>query len=97
MIDAAKKLLVALVIAIVLGFAYLIYMVASSGLTFHEVVSFMMAMSNTYGVLLITVLMGSGLVSLPKRLWNMADSDMELKRLYLSVRMSEVVRCVRCT
>lgn len=41
-------------------------------------------MSNTYGVLLITVLMGSGLVSLPKRLWNMADIDNELKRLYIS-------------
>ncbi|RYH13070.1 hypothetical protein EON65_36550 [archaeon] len=82
--DALKKLFLALILAIVLGFAYIVYMVASRGLTFTEIISFTMAMSNTYGVLLITVLMGSGLVSLPKRLWNMADIENELKRLYIS-------------
>ena len=37
------------------------------------------------GVLLITVLMGNGLVAFPKRLWFVADVDGELKRLYLTV------------
>jgi hypothetical protein len=46
----------------------------------------MMAMGNTYGVLLITVLMGNGLVGLPKRLWIMGNSDEELQRLYISVQ-----------
>lgn len=63
-------------------------MVATSGLTFKEIISFTMAMSNTYGVLLITVLMGSGLVGIPKRLWNMADSEGELRRFYVSVGLS---------
>lgn len=44
-----------------------------------------MAMSNTYGVVLIIIMMGNGLVSLPKRLWEMSDYEGELIRLYLSV------------
>ena len=43
-------------------------------------------MGNTYGILLITVLMGSGLVSLPRRMWYYADIDMELNGLYMMVR-----------
>lgn len=65
------------------GFIYIVYMVSTSGGSFSQVLAFMMAMGNTYGVLLITVLMGSGLVSLPKRLWAMSDSQEELRRLYL--------------
>jgi hypothetical protein len=53
-----------------------------------------MAMGNTYGVLLITVLLGSGLVGVPKRLWMMADDAGELMRMYISVSY----RCIKvCT
>ena len=37
------------------------------------------------GILFITVLMGNGLVAFPRRLWEMADYDSELNRLFLSV------------
>eukprot|EP00981_Chlorochromonas_danica_P000709 scaffold147_cov164-Ochromonas_danica.AAC.26 len=89
LLDGLKKLAFNAVIAIVLGLIYVIYMVATSGLTFKEIISFTMAMSNTYGVLLITVLMGSGLVGIPKRLWNMADSEGELRRFYVSASTVE--------
>lgn len=81
--DAIKRLLLAAVAALVAGVIYIGYMVSTSGGSFSQVLAFMMAMGNTYGVLLITVLMGSGLVSLPKRLWAMSDSQEELRRLYL--------------
>lgn len=42
-------------------------------------------MSNTYGILLITVLMGNGLVGLPRRLWHWADTERELNSLYMTV------------
>jgi len=59
-------------------------MVASGNGSPMEVVSFMMAMGNTYGVLIIIFLMGNGLVGLPRRLWQIGDSEAELIRLYLS-------------
>ena len=42
-------------------------------------------MGNTYGILLITVLMGNGLVGLPRRMWYYADPEMELNWLYMMV------------
>jgi len=60
-------------------------MVSMSHLSFTEVVAFTMAMSNTYGILLIAVLMGSGLAGVPKRLWAISNADLELKRLYIMV------------
>lgn len=68
------------------GVIYVIYMVASGSGSINQVLALAMALSNTYGVLLITVLMGSGLVGVPKRLWLMADPQQEIQRLYLSVR-----------
>ncbi len=81
--DAIKKLLFAAIAALFAGIVYIVYMMSTSAGSFSQVLAFMMAMGNTYGVLLITVLMGSGLVSLPKRLWAMSDSQEELRRLYL--------------
>jgi hypothetical protein len=42
-------------------------------------------MGNTYGILLITVLMGNGLVGLPRRMWYYADTEGELNLLYMMV------------
>lgn len=79
------RLTLAALLALAAGVFYIIYMVSTSGGSLYQVVGFMMAMGNTYGVLLITVLMGNGLVALPKRLWTMANIDGELQRLYMSV------------
>ena len=38
-----------------------------------------------YGVIIITVLMGSGLISLPKRLWQLSHPHIELHCLYITV------------
>ena len=51
----------------------------------HLLTGFVKAMSNTYGILLITVLMGNGLVGLPRRLWHWADTERELNSLYMTV------------
>ena len=57
-----------------------------------QVIGFLMTIGNTYGVLLIIVLMGHGLIALPKRLWELGDYSSELIRLYLSVS-SDNVHC----
>ena len=44
-----------------------------------------------YGAVLITVLMGSGLVSLPRRLWQLSNPEMELNCLYITVIDSDIV------
>jgi hypothetical protein len=48
----------------------------------------MMAAGNTYGLLLIILLMGSGLVNLPRRLWQMSDYSAEQTKYYLLGRQS---------
>jgi hypothetical protein len=53
-----------------------------------DFIAFMMAMGNTYGVILIILLMGNGLVALPRRLWQMANTECEINRLYLAVAMT---------
>jgi hypothetical protein len=67
----------------VVAVVFLIYMLAESTLTFTQIVAFVMALGNTYGLILLTAFLGSGLVALPKRLWELSDSSMELKRLYI--------------
>jgi hypothetical protein len=53
-------------------------------------------MGNTYGILLITVLMGNGLVGLPRRMWYYADTEGELNLLYMMVTKSETADCIAC-
>ena len=44
---------------------YVIYLVSSGHGTVSQVLGFTMAMGNTYGVLLLSLLMGNGLVAIP--------------------------------
>ena len=83
--DAIYRLLFTGAVAILAAIIYIIYMVPTSGGTFSEVIGFVMAMGNTYGVLLITLLMGNGLVALPMHLWRLGDVERGLQELYLSV------------
>mmetsp|Transcript_5899 Transcript_5899/g.13016 ORF Transcript_5899/g.13016 Transcript_5899/m.13016 type:complete len:780 (-) Transcript_5899:165-2504(-) len=82
--DSVYRLLLTGLIAVAAGVVYVIWMVSSTGGSLSEVVGFVMAMGNTYGILLITLLMGNGLVALPMNLWYLGDADRELKDLYLS-------------
>lgn len=84
--DALYRLVIAGLVAIVAAFIYIIYLASTSGGSFSEVIGFVMAMGNTYGVLLLTLLMGNGLVALPMHLWKLGDVDRGLWELYMSVR-----------
>ena len=81
--DAVMKNLSFYIFAGFAGTVYVVYMVSTNEASLSQVISFLMAMGNTYGVFLITVLMGSGLVGLPRRLWQTGDVEMELRRLYM--------------
>ena len=41
-----------------------------------------MALGNTYGLLLIVILLGNGVIEVPRKLWNSSFPDKELQRLY---------------
>lgn len=85
LLDALKTLGLTALIAFAVAMIYLIYILSTQQSSLEQVIGFAMAMSNTYGVLLITLLMGSGLAGVPKRLWAMSNIESELTRLYLSV------------
>lgn len=42
----------------------------------------LMALGNTYGLLFVVVLLGNGLVEVPRKLWNSSFAEKELQRLY---------------
>lgn len=83
--DALKKLFLAGVLCAAAAIIYIVVMVATHKGSPSEVVGFMMAMGNTYGVFIIIILMGSGLVALPRRLWQLSNYYAELQRLYITV------------
>jgi len=45
-----------------------------------HVVAILMAIGNTYGLLLVALLLGYGLVDVPRRMWRNAYPDVELRR-----------------
>ena len=83
-VDALKMNCLMAAIAVVAAILFLIFMVANGHGTINHVIGFMMAAGNTYGLLLIILLMGYGLVALPRRLWQITDYTSEQTRLYLS-------------
>jgi len=85
--DALYQNLVFYICAGIAGIVYIFYMVVARSGSPSEVIGFLMAMGNTYGVLLIIVLMGNGLVALPRRLWQLGNAERELVRLYLLVSL----------
>ena len=73
-----------------LGIVYVVYMLATNARnSVAQVVGFLMACGNTYGVLLLCFFMGNGLVGLPIRLWQLGDNETELHRLYLQATVVE--------
>ncbi|KAG0222119.1 hypothetical protein BGW41_006206 [Actinomortierella wolfii] len=63
-----------------LGLLYVIYSNAPSNLR-----AYLMALSNTWGLILVVVFMGHGLVDVPRRLWHKGDNDRELRRISFKV------------
>ena len=64
-------------------------MIASGKATFFEAIRIMGAVGNMYGLLLLIVLCGSGLISLPRRLWQLSFPKRELMRLYILAQSVE--------
>ncbi|KAI8640315.1 LMBR1-like membrane protein-domain-containing protein [Parasitella parasitica] len=70
-------------IYLVVGAIGLIYLVFGSGLTTREgIQSYVMAAANSWGLFLVIVFMGYGLVSLPRSLWYSGSYDRHLFQHY---------------
>lgn len=89
-IDSLRRNIYNLLVAVALGVVFIIFMIIS-GIdgSVTDVVAFLMAMSNTYGVIIITVLLGSGLVAFPRLLWETGFPLSELSKLYLTADIVE--------
>ncbi|KAG2198566.1 hypothetical protein INT46_007720 [Mucor plumbeus] len=70
-------------IYVVIGTIGLIYLVFGSGLTTREgIQSYVMAAANSWGLFLVIVFMGYGLVSVPRSLWYSGNYDRHLFQHY---------------
>ncbi|KAI8373037.1 LMBR1-like membrane protein-domain-containing protein [Radiomyces spectabilis] len=78
-------------IYVVVGFIGLVYLIFGSGYTTREKIQgFVMAMANSWGLLLVIVFMGYGLVAVPRKLWFHDHAGRHLKQLYANaVRLKE--------
>mmetsp|Transcript_2258 Transcript_2258/g.3469 ORF Transcript_2258/g.3469 Transcript_2258/m.3469 type:complete len:696 (-) Transcript_2258:95-2182(-) len=84
LLEALKSNCISYMAGVVVMVIFIIYVAATKGSAGAvHFIGFMMAMGNTYGVVLIILLMGNGLVALPRRLWHMGNTGVELTRLYL--------------
>ena len=78
---ALRRNLISYAIGVVLGLCVLIYLAANSDA--EDVVGYMMAFGNTYGLVLIVLLLGHGLVDVPRSMWDASDPESYLKKLRL--------------
>ncbi|RUP47075.1 LMBR1-like membrane protein-domain-containing protein [Jimgerdemannia flammicorona] len=68
----------------VLGIAAGVYLIVTELFKSRDAfVGFVMAMANSWGLLLAILFMGYGLVSIPRQLWNAADTHRHLTALYM--------------
>ncbi|EPZ35123.1 LMBR1-like membrane protein domain-containing protein [Rozella allomycis CSF55] len=66
----------------VVGLGFLIYLIAVVKLnTYQTLISFVMALSNAWGMLLLVMFLGYGLVEVPRSFWNKANKKAWLLRM----------------
>lgn len=92
--DALLSNAISYALSFVFFVIFVIYMLTTNGGSTSALVGFMMAMANTYGLMIVIVLMGNGLVALPRRLWEMGSTSDELVRLYMLVGRNPNVLCI---
>ncbi|CAM9817214.1 unnamed protein product [Choristocarpus tenellus] len=63
---------------------FVVYLVCSEQTSLTTVSGFLMAWGNTYGLLLIVLLLGHGLIELPRELWQTSFPELDLHRVYYS-------------
>ena len=54
-----------------------------------HIIPVLMTIANTYGLLLVALLMGYGLVDVPRRIWRKAQPDLELRRSQLMASVAD--------
>ncbi|KAI9472251.1 MAG: LMBR1-like membrane protein-domain-containing protein [Benjaminiella poitrasii] len=70
-------------IYVVVGTIGLFYLIFGNGLTTREgIQSYVMAAANSWGLFLVIIFMGYGLVSVPRTLWYSANYNRHLNQLY---------------
>lgn len=79
--DGVRKLLVGHLILLTLVIVFVIWLAIH--LKELNVIPVLIALGNTYGLLLVSLLLGYGLVALPRSLWRQARPDHELRKVYL--------------
>ena len=64
----------------VCGIAFLIYLLAASGISASDLPAFVFTLATTFGLLNIVVMLGYGLVEVPRLVWRMSDPEAALRR-----------------
>ncbi len=64
-----------------LGAAFLIYVALAKGLMGANLLGFLIALANGWGLLLIVIFLGHGLIEVPRTLWQTSDANYHLKTL----------------
>lgn len=68
---------------ILLGAVIMLIFLLAMHLHEWNVLPVLMTLGNTYGLLIVTVLLGYGLVAIPRGLWREADPNYELRKVYI--------------
>lgn len=90
--EAIRKNIYFYLSAGIAGGIYIVYILSTStknSTSVAQVIGFLMALGNTYGVLLLCFFMGNGLVGLPVRLWQKSNYEAELRRLFMAATAVE--------
>ncbi len=66
------------------GISVLIWSMIHFSASFQQVKGVLLSMSNTYGSTLVVMLMGHGLVNVPRQMWKSTNPQNELDRLYFN-------------
>ncbi|KAK8891593.1 LMBR1 domain-containing protein 2 [Tritrichomonas musculus] len=75
-------------IAFVIGSIFLIIYVATTGITWKNLVALGYAMCNAYGLTLVVFLLGHGLIALPRSIWNAGNPMNRVNFLFDSLNQS---------
>ncbi|GAM18606.1 hypothetical protein SAMD00019534_017810 [Acytostelium subglobosum LB1] len=68
-----------------IGIVIVIWLLAVKHLDWSSMVGYVMAAANTWGIILVIILMGYGLVETPRYIWNTANRQITLKHLQFQV------------
>ena len=84
-------------VLVVLGVAFVIWVLSASSVQFGDLPSFALTLANTYGLCLIILMLGYGLVEVPRKLWRLSTPADALRRLeFKAVQLDASLFDARC-